>query len=72
MTQHEISTILQAIARLEVKVDGLGDNDSAAAIVARDFELRLRAVEKTRNVAIGLAIALGGSAGALARGLLGG
>lgn len=72
MTQHEISTILQALARLEVKVEALSTDDAKASAIAADLEQRMRSVEKTRATLIGMALVLGSTAGALARGLWGG
>lgn len=65
MSDHEISTILQAIARLEVKVDTLVSDNT-------DMEMRMRSVERTRAAIAGLALAFGGSAGALISKLIGG
>jgi len=76
MTQHEISTILQAIARLEVKVDGLGTANDKADDLHEKFDARISALEQGHQRAKGFAAAIGvlvgSGVGALATRIVGG
>lgn len=71
MTDHEISQILQAIARVEVKVEQLGTDNIRAEGVHADHETRIRSLERVRWTAVGIALVIGGAGGTALSRLLG-
>lgn len=71
MGGESIGDLRVAVARVEEKVDGLGSKLDAVLRMEDDHENRLRRLERAGYVAIGLAVASGGAAGAFSSMLTG-
>lgn len=59
MTTSEVSTILQAITRLDEKVEGLRRDDDTATKRIDAHSTRLDKLERIAYVALGMALAAG-------------
>lgn len=68
----ETTTILTAIARLEVKVDGLVGENTKADQLHLDHEQRIRRLERWMFILTGIAAAGGSAAGTIVSRAIGG
>lgn len=71
MSETDIRRILEAIARLETKVEGIGADNVRGDQIHQDHETRLRGLERVRWVIAGACLTVGGGGGVALSKLLG-
>lgn len=72
MSESDIRRILEALARVETKVEAIQADNVRGEGVHKDHEGRLRALERVRWLIAGSCLSVGSGAGALAYKLLAG
>lgn len=72
MSESDIRRILEAIARLETKVEGIGADNVRGEEVHKDHENRLRSLERVRWLIAGACLVAGGGTVTVVQQIIGG